>query len=282
MPASMTPESTFGDGGDQVRALLFGVAPRGGDPVDTENPLLAALERTPMDLVDLPDPGFLLPDWVVTRPLLTGICGSDAKQVFMDWGEGGADNPMREFSSMPQVLGHEVVAEVVALGPEAEGVDVGDRVVLNPWLSCVPRGVSPVCPACEVGDLSLCWNFQTPPIAPGIHTGTSKDASGGWAHAHAGAPVDAVPRSRRHRRRGRGVRRPVRGVAPRRHAPRADAGRQGARVRRGCARLVRGRDPARAVPRRRGGRRGALRRAGRAGAEARRAPGLRARARRGG
>ena len=64
----------------------------------------------------------------------------------MDWGEGGGDNPMRDFSSMPQVLGHEVVAEVVALGPEAEGVDVGDRVVLNPWLSCVPRGVSPDLP----------------------------------------------------------------------------------------------------------------------------------------
>jgi threonine dehydrogenase-like Zn-dependent dehydrogenase len=164
-----------------VRGLLFGVAPRGVEPADAGNPLLAALARTPMDLVDLPDPGFLLPDWVITRPLLTGICGSDAKQVFMDWGEGGGDNPMREFSSMPQVLGHEVVAEVVALGPEAEGVEVGQRVVLNPWLSCVPRGVAPICPACEAGDLSLCWSFQTPPIAPGIHIGTSKDATGGWA-----------------------------------------------------------------------------------------------------
>ena len=76
-----------------------------------------------MDCVELPDPG--LPPARLgghRAPLLTGICGSDAKQVFMDWGEGGADNPMREFSSMPQVLGHEVVAEVVALGPEAEGV----------------------------------------------------------------------------------------------------------------------------------------------------------------
>ena len=38
----------------------------------------------------------------------------------------------------------QVVADVVALGPQAEGLDVGDRVVLNPWLSCAPRGVSPV------------------------------------------------------------------------------------------------------------------------------------------
>ena len=95
-----------------------------------------------MRLVDMDDPGFLLPDWVVTRPRLTGICGSDSKQVFMDWGEvRSPDNPMKAFFSLPQVLGHEVVADVVALGPEAEGLDVGDRVVLNPWLSCAPRGV---------------------------------------------------------------------------------------------------------------------------------------------
>jgi threonine dehydrogenase-like Zn-dependent dehydrogenase len=134
-----------------------------------------------MRLLQVDDPGFLLPDWVVCRPRLVGICGSDAKQVFMDFGEMGADNPMIDFSSFPHILGHEVVADVVALGPEAEGLSVGDRVVLNPWLSCAPRGVSPPCPACRAGDLSLCWNFRAPPIAPGIHSGTSRDASGGYA-----------------------------------------------------------------------------------------------------
>jgi len=160
---------------------VFGVD---SDPVpepETDNPLLQMLAQTPMRLMDVDDPGFLLPDWVVTRPRLTGICGSDAKQVFFDWGEVTIDNPMVDFSSFPQVLGHEVVADVVALGPEAEGLDIGDRVVLNPWLSCGPRGVSPVCPACEAGNLSLCWSFRKGPIAPGIHTGVSKDATGGWA-----------------------------------------------------------------------------------------------------
>jgi threonine dehydrogenase-like Zn-dependent dehydrogenase len=165
-----------------MKALVFGVDPEPGvAAVDPANPLLAALAVTPMRLVDVDDPRFLRPDWVVTRPRITGICGSDAKQVFFDWGEMDADNPMIDFSSFPQILGHEVVADVVALGPEAEGFEVGDRVVLNPWLSCAPRGVSPLCPACEVGNLSLCWSFTTGPIAPGIHTGTSKDASGGWA-----------------------------------------------------------------------------------------------------
>jgi threonine dehydrogenase-like Zn-dependent dehydrogenase len=53
--------------------------------------------------------------------------------------------------------------------------------VLNPWLSCGPRGVEPMCAACERGDFSLCVSFAVGPIAPGIHTGTSRDASGGYA-----------------------------------------------------------------------------------------------------
>src|SRR5436190_16507912 len=135
-----------------------------------------------MQLVELDEPACPLPDWVVVRPRLTGICGSDAKQVFMDWGEVRTpDNPMKAFFSLPQVLGHEVVADVVTLGPEAEGLAVGDRVVLNPWLSCAPRGVRPVCPGCEVGDYSLCYSFGVGPIAPGIHIGTSKDGNGGYA-----------------------------------------------------------------------------------------------------
>src|SRR3954470_597648 len=165
-----------------MRALLYGVRPEPQPEPDEDNHLLRGLAHTPMRLTEMDDPAFLRPDWVVTKPRLTGICGSDSKQVFMDWGDvQSPDNPMKAFFSLPQVLGHEVVADVVALGPEAEGFDVGDRVVLNPWLSCAPRGVSPLCPACMAGDLSLCASFGVGPIAPGIHTGTSKDASGGYA-----------------------------------------------------------------------------------------------------
>ncbi len=38
-----------------------------------------------------------------------------------DFSTGDIDNPMAAFSSLPHVPGHEVVAEVVALGPEAPG-----------------------------------------------------------------------------------------------------------------------------------------------------------------
>ena len=132
---------------------------------DTDNVLLRKLAKTPTRLDrDYPDPRPLLSDWVVTKPRLTGICGSDSKQIFMDFGDESRspDNPMKGFFSLPQVLGHEVVADVVELGPDAEGLEVGDRVVLNPWLSCGPRGVSPMCPACERGDYSLSRRSRRP------------------------------------------------------------------------------------------------------------------------
>jgi threonine dehydrogenase-like Zn-dependent dehydrogenase len=78
-------------------------------------------------------------------------------------------------------MGHEVVAEVVAVGPEAQGLQPGDRVALNPWLTCVTRGVSPICPACQAGHLSQCHSFAKGPFAPGIHIGMCADVNGGFA-----------------------------------------------------------------------------------------------------
>src|SRR6476660_2792903 len=164
-----------------MKALLYGVRPEKIAPPETDNHLVRNLAVTPMQLVDMDEPKFPLPDWIVMKPRLTGICGSDAKQVFMDFGEvRSPDNPMKAFFSLPQVLGHEVVADVVALGPEAEGFEVGDRVALNPWLTCGPRGVAEHCPACVAGDLSQCWSFGVGPLAPGIHTGMCKDVPGGF------------------------------------------------------------------------------------------------------
>ena len=90
-------------------------------------------------------------------------------------------NPMKNFVSMPHVMGHEVIADVVAVGPEAEGLEPGDRVALNPWLTCVTRGVSPVCPACEAGNLSQCHSFGKGAFAPGMHIGMCADVNGGFA-----------------------------------------------------------------------------------------------------
>ncbi|MGV0042607.1 zinc-dependent alcohol dehydrogenase [Mycobacterium colombiense] len=164
-----------------MRALVYGVSPEPVEVPDDANTLTRNLARTPTALRDLPDPEPPHEDWVITRPRLTGICGSDSKQILMDFGEGDTDNAMAAFCSFPQVMGHEVVADVVALGPKARGLRVGERVVLNPWLSCGPRGIQPRCPACEAGDYSLCWSFADGDLRPGIHTGVSADVTGGYA-----------------------------------------------------------------------------------------------------
>jgi threonine dehydrogenase-like Zn-dependent dehydrogenase len=164
-----------------VRALVFGVPSQGFTPPAEANELARRLAVTPVALQEIPDARPLRPDWVVARPILTGICGSDSKQILMDFGDGDSDNAMSGLCTFPQVMGHEVVAKVTELGPRARGLDVGQRVVLNPWLSCAPRGVAPLCPACQAGDLSLCWSFTQGPISTGIHTGVSADATGGYA-----------------------------------------------------------------------------------------------------
>jgi threonine dehydrogenase-like Zn-dependent dehydrogenase len=164
-----------------MKALVYGVRPEPFAVPEDANPLTENLSRTPTALRELSDPPLPHQDWVITRPRLTGICGSDSKQILMDFGADDADNAMGGFCSFPQVMGHEVVADVVALGPKARGLEVGQRVVLNPWLSCGPRGIKPACPACESGDYSLCWSFTDGDIKPGIHTGVSADVTGGYA-----------------------------------------------------------------------------------------------------
>jgi threonine dehydrogenase-like Zn-dependent dehydrogenase len=131
----------------------------------------------PMQLRETPDPPLCAPDWVVLGTRLCGLCGSDYKQVFLN---GSYDNPMTALISFPQVLGHEVVGTVLRVGPEVKERRVGERVVLNPWLSCATRGL-PLCEWCERGELAQCRNFTRGVIAPGIHTGNSRDASGGFA-----------------------------------------------------------------------------------------------------
>src|SRR5438046_500821 len=133
---------------------------------------------SPATLRELPEPELPAPDWLTIRTRLCGICGSDYKQLFLN---GNLDNPMTALISFPQVLGHEVVGVVEHVGPAVQTRKPGDRVVLNPWLSCGPRGISPPCAECARGQYSICRNFARGVIPPGIHTGNSSRATGGFA-----------------------------------------------------------------------------------------------------
>lgn len=131
----------------------------------------------PVRLEDVPDPALPAGDWLVIRTKLCGLCGSDYKQVFLN---GALDNVMTAMISWPQVLGHEVVGVIERVGPAVKKRRVGERVVLNPWLSCVTRGLPP-CEWCRRGDLAQCLNFTRGDLAAGIHHGNSREATGGFA-----------------------------------------------------------------------------------------------------
>ena len=67
-----------------MKALVFGVRPDSDAYASAQNetdPLLRGLAQVPMQLQEVPDARPLFPDWVVVKPRLTGICGSDAARL---------------------------------------------------------------------------------------------------------------------------------------------------------------------------------------------------------
>ncbi|GAO74185.1 Alcohol dehydrogenase GroES domain-containing protein [Meiothermus ruber H328] len=115
-----------------------------------------------LQLVTLPEPerpaGF---ERLKVR--LSGICGSDLALLY-----GKQAPTLSGMFSFPAILGHEILAE---LG--------GVRVVVNPVLACLERGL-PDCPACARGDDHLCFNVAEGNFGPGM-LGFCKDLGGGWA-----------------------------------------------------------------------------------------------------
>lgn len=125
----------------------------------------------PVRLEEAPDPEPPGPDWVTCRTAVTGICGSDSKQVFL---HGSRSNPLTALISFPHILGHEAVAH---------RDDTGARVVLNPWLGCVPRGIDPPCDMCARGEFPHCRHFTDGILAPSLHLGNCRDVGGTHADA---------------------------------------------------------------------------------------------------
>ncbi len=116
-------------------------------------------------------------DWVMVRPDLAGICGSDVMQVFL---EASRDNPLSAVVSAPHVMGHEVVGTVLEVGSAAKKFKRDDRVAVSPWLSCSVRGLE-ACASCVRGDFPLCEHFFDGTIARGMHLGNCRDVGGGFA-----------------------------------------------------------------------------------------------------
>ena len=130
-----------------------------------------------LSIDQVPFPTLVSDDWVVVKTVYCGICGSDMKEVSLD---GARDNPLQSFISFPHIIGHEVVGIIDEVGPKVERVKIGDRVVINPWFSCEPRGITPLCPRCQKGDITHCSNFQRGQLPIGMHLGVTR-GFGGYA-----------------------------------------------------------------------------------------------------
>jgi threonine dehydrogenase-like Zn-dependent dehydrogenase len=105
------------------------------------------------------------PDWVRIQPRLSGICGSDLAAV-----DGRSSRWFEPVISLPFVPGHEVVAD-----------HEDRRVVVEPVLGCVARGISPPCDACARGDLGNCERLAHGDLEPGLQTGFCHSTGGGWS-----------------------------------------------------------------------------------------------------
>lgn len=75
---------------------------------------------------------------VLLRVTAAGICHSDLhiNDGFFDLGEDKRVDLGKLGATLPLTLGHEIVGVVEALGPDAEGVAVGEPRVAFPWIGC--------------------------------------------------------------------------------------------------------------------------------------------------
>lgn len=112
------------------------------------------------------DPGPIRPEQVQVKVESCGICHSDLSMLENDWGT----------SSFPLVPGHEVIGTVEAVGEQAKGLSVGDRVGLG-WFS----GSCLSCPSCLSGRHQLCGSAEQ--IIVGRHGGFADRVRANWEWA---------------------------------------------------------------------------------------------------
>ena len=93
-----------------------------------------------------------------------GICHSDLSMIHNNWG-------MAQF---PIVPGHEISGRVVAAGPKAKNLKIGDRVGIG-WSS----GSCMSCPDCMSGDQNLCASNEG--VIVGRHGGFAERVRAHWA-----------------------------------------------------------------------------------------------------
>lgn len=145
-----------------------------------------------LQLMDVPEPPPPAPGWVKVRSIMSAI--SDLDEGMFLHGELSA---LGSYLSFPFIPGNENFGIVTEIGEGVRDIELGERVIVNPLLSCRPRGVTPPCPSCEAGNPSACASFGIGLPQPGIIVGACGFTGGGWADSFAAhsSQVRPVPPS---------------------------------------------------------------------------------------
>jgi L-iditol 2-dehydrogenase len=106
------------------------------------NALQLVAPRT-LEVAPMPDPRDPGPGEVLVRIRACGVCGSDM-HYYLEGGCAGTG------ALYPSVLGHEPAGEIVELGRGVEGLVVGQRVAVEPALTCGH------CSRCRAGYANQC------------------------------------------------------------------------------------------------------------------------------
>jgi uncharacterized zinc-type alcohol dehydrogenase-like protein len=104
----------------------------------------AASAKAPLKPFDF-DPGDLKPEQAEIKVTHCGVCHSDLSMLDNEWG----------MSAYPFVPGHEAVGTITALGSEAKGLKVGQKVGVG-WYAYSCQ----FCPQCISGEQHLCATAQ--------------------------------------------------------------------------------------------------------------------------
>jgi alcohol dehydrogenase/propanol-preferring alcohol dehydrogenase len=106
----------------------------------------------PLTEVDAPNPQ-PTGTQVLIKVKAAGVCHSDLHIWEGGYNLGHGRKPLSlkdRGVSLPLTMGHETVGEVVAFGPDAKGVAVGDVRLVYPWIGCGQ------CDICKAGEENMC------------------------------------------------------------------------------------------------------------------------------
>ena len=110
----------------------------------------------PLEMREYPDPE-PKGEKVLLRVGAAGVCHSDVHiwDGYFDLGDGKWISLESRGVHLPFAMGHKIAGEVSALGPQASGVKVGEKVVVYPWIGCGE------CAVCRKGEELLCPTSRT-------------------------------------------------------------------------------------------------------------------------